>query len=84
MPKTQSLTDHRKLVEEAPGWALTMPELPRLAHRVLSQAAAHDALHDPIIIERRSRRQLRWLRILSALVAVLIGATLWLVLAKPF
>jgi len=65
----------RKLVEEAPGWALTMPELPRLAHRVLSQAAAHDALHDPIIIERRSRRQLRWLRILSALVVWRSGAS---------
>jgi ubiquinone biosynthesis protein len=71
----------RKLVEEAPGWALTMPELPRLAHRVLSQAAAHDALHDPIIIERRSRRQLRWLRILSALVAVLIGLEIWRIAA---
>ncbi|MBL8466569.1 ubiquinone biosynthesis regulatory protein kinase UbiB [Methyloversatilis discipulorum] len=71
----------RKLVEEAPGWALSMPELPRLAHRVLSQAAAHDALHDPIIIERRSRRQLRWLRILSALVAVLIGLEIWRIAA---
>jgi ubiquinone biosynthesis protein len=71
----------RKLVEEAPGWALTMPELPRLAHRVLSQAVAHDALHDPIIIERRSRRQLRWLRILSALLAVLIGVEIWRIAA---
>lgn len=71
----------RKLVEEAPGWALTMPELPRLAHRVLSQAAAHDALHDPVIVERRNRSQLRWLRILSALVAVLIGLEIWHIVA---
>jgi ubiquinone biosynthesis protein len=38
-------------------------------------------LHDPIIIERRSRRQLRWLRILSALVAVLIGLEIWRIAA---
>ncbi|WP_018412621.1 ubiquinone biosynthesis regulatory protein kinase UbiB [Methyloversatilis thermotolerans] len=67
----------RKLVEEAPGWALTLPELPRLAHRVLSRSAALDALPDDARAERRHRRQLRWLRIVSVLLAVLIAVELW-------
>lgn len=66
----------RKLIDEAPGWALTLPELPRLAHRVLNRAAEPDAQPDPVA-ERLQRSQLRWLRIVSALLALLIGIEIW-------
>ena len=67
----------RKLAEEAPGWALTLPELPRLAHRVLGRAAEFDVTQEPAAAERRHRGLMRWLRVLCLLVATLIGVELW-------
>jgi ubiquinone biosynthesis protein len=67
----------RKLLEEAPAWAMMMPELPRLAHKVLNQSAAQDMRQEAVDLEQRSRRQLRWIQFLCLLVAVLIGVEIW-------
>jgi ubiquinone biosynthesis protein len=71
----------RKLVDEAPGWALTLPELPRLAHRLLSQAAAQDSRQNAAGLERRSRSLLRWMRILCGLLTLLIVIEIWRLVA---
>ena len=67
----------RKLVDEAPAWAMMVPELPRLVHKVLSQSAAQDVRQEAVDLEQRSRRQLRSTRLLCLLVLVLIALELW-------
>ncbi|OYW28162.1 MAG: hypothetical protein B7Z51_08400 [Methyloversatilis sp. 12-65-5] len=56
---------------------MMMPELPRLAHKVLSQSAAQDVRQEAVDLEQRSRRQLRWIQFLCLLVALLIGFEVW-------
>jgi ubiquinone biosynthesis protein len=64
-------------MDEAPAWAMMLPELPRLAHKVLGSAAAQDVRQDAVDLEQRSRRQLRWTRLLCLLVALLVALEVW-------
>lgn len=70
----------RHLKEEAPGWAATLPQLPRLAHRALAED--HQALMRAQLdeIARRQRRSELLLGMLCAVVGVLALLELWLFL----
>ena len=66
------------LREEAPNWATTLPQLPRLVHRSLSEGLAreHALRSDWRRIEARQRRQGRWLALSVAILLVLLGVEL--------
>ncbi|WP_341677215.1 ubiquinone biosynthesis regulatory protein kinase UbiB [Niveibacterium sp. SC-1] len=67
----------RHVKEEAPGWAGTLPQLPRLVHQVLTRAA------EPVLrneLDEMSKRVTRLMRLLTAfgvVGALLLGATVW-------
>jgi len=69
----------RGLREEAPGWAGTLPQLPRLLHHALSEPArATRAQRDDLDrLAASHRRQGRLLAIGSVLVAVLVALELY-------
>jgi ubiquinone biosynthesis protein len=58
--------------EEAPDWARTLPQLPRLVHRALT--ARHDSLlgEQVQLLAARQRRQNRLLAALLGLLAALL------------
>ncbi|HEX5092023.1 MAG TPA: ubiquinone biosynthesis regulatory protein kinase UbiB [Burkholderiales bacterium] len=67
----------RAVAREAPGWAATLPQLPRLAHRLLAEDRL-GAVHAEL--ERLAELGARRNRLLAALVAALVAAVLvqWL------
>lgn len=66
----------RHLREEAPNWAGTLPQLPRLLHRMLNEdARSREAAKHAEILRLLERRN-RWLALLTGL-ALAALATLW-------
>ena len=66
----------KSLREEAPLWARTLPQLPRLLHRSLARddvQRIETALRD---LERSQQRQARLLRAIALLLALLVIAYL--------
>ena len=64
----------RQLAEEAPLWATTLPQFPRLAHRLLTDDAPRRleiAIRD---LERAQRRQNRVMWVIAAVLALLAAA----------
>ena len=64
----------RQLAEEAPLWATTLPQFPRLAHRLLTDDAPRRleiAIRD---LERAQRRQNRVMWVIAAVLALLTAA----------
>ncbi|OQA34528.1 MAG: putative protein kinase UbiB [Betaproteobacteria bacterium ADurb.Bin341] len=62
----------RSLEREAPYWAHTLPQLPRLAHRVLSHTPADiTPLFKQLLLEQQ--KQNRWLIIIAIILAVMAG-----------
>jgi ubiquinone biosynthesis protein len=74
----------RHFKDEAPGWAATLPQLPRLAHQALSAAPQRiDVLQAELArLAAEQRRTRRWLSAASLLVAALAGLELWPWLAR--
>ena len=68
----------RTLKNEAPYWAGTLPQLPRLLHRVLSEDRAGELRR---AVDRLVEQQERRNDLLSALVLLLLGAVMALALA---
>jgi ubiquinone biosynthesis protein len=66
----------RQLREEAPLWAKTLPQIPRLVHRALAEdrTARFEAAIDRL--ERNQRRQVRMLFGILAVLALLVAAVL--------
>ena len=64
----------RQLREEAPFWSRTLPQLPRLVHRVLTDDATGRLERAVLRLERAQLRQTRVLAgVLAALVALVVG-----------
>ena len=53
----------RRVREEAPDWAQTLPQLPRLAHRALRAADSSGLQHRLDTLDARQRAQSRLLRL---------------------
>ena len=62
----------RQLREEAPMWARTLPQLPRLVHRALTQDHTIKLAEGLAQLERAQRRQWIALVIIAALLALLV------------
>ena len=61
----------RHVREEAPDWGVLLPQLPRLAHRVLTEAASAGATAAATReLAERLKRQGRWVVILATLLAL--------------
>jgi ubiquinone biosynthesis protein len=67
----------RQLRDEAPSWARTIPQLPRLVHRILADDPARRIENALLRIEAAHQRQSRMLFAIALALAVLVGA--WLV-----
>jgi ubiquinone biosynthesis protein len=67
----------RQLRDEAPSWARTLPQLPRLIHRALADDPARRIENSLLRIEAAQHRQSRMLFAIALVLAVLVGA--WLV-----
>ena len=65
--------------DEAPNWAGTLPQLPRLAHKALTESDRRERAHREEMhrIESTQRRQGRLLGIIGFLLVVLIGLELY-------
>jgi ubiquinone biosynthesis protein len=63
----------RTLRHEAPFWAATLPQLPRLVHRALAEDRL-GALH--VVLERIAQQNARRNRLLAALIVVVAVATM--------
>lgn len=62
----------RNLRDEAPGWAATLPQLPRLVHRAVSEPG-HQSLQDSLVrLTLEHQRQTRALRTMSMILSLLI------------
>ncbi|MEX2199357.1 MAG: ubiquinone biosynthesis regulatory protein kinase UbiB, partial [Burkholderiales bacterium] len=70
----------RALRQEAPAWAATLPQLPRLAHRLLAEDRL-GALHGTLarLAEQNARRN-RWLAVIAGLLA---AALVFIIMAAP-
>jgi len=68
----------RQMRDEAPLWARTLPQLPRLIHRVLNDDGARRLEVALARIERVQQRQTRVLMAVVAMLAVLVGVVLLL------
>jgi ubiquinone biosynthesis protein len=68
----------RHLAEEAPNWAGTLPQLPRLIHQSLSQHNQQPALREELeTMNLRLQRLTRLVWLAAAVAGVLLGVTLW-------
>jgi len=65
--------------DEAPQWAATLPQLPRLIHRALSEPERQQRLHRDELarMNRGLRRQNRLLMLLGALLFAVVGLELY-------
>ena len=72
----------RQVQEEAPFWSATLPQIPRLIHRYLSEDRAAAPLQEQIEMllqeQRRLRRTLAVITALFAISATLIALITWL------
>ena len=64
----------RHLREEAPLWAATLPQIPRLVHRVLAEDTRAGWRPRSIACERAQARQAKALFALVAVLALLVAA----------
>ena len=69
----------RHLREESTRWPALLPQLPRLAHRTLAQAADPPATAQLAQLLREQKRQTRLLKWLVVLLTALLGLQLALV-----
>ncbi|MCB1907227.1 MAG: ubiquinone biosynthesis regulatory protein kinase UbiB, partial [Rhodocyclaceae bacterium] len=64
--------------EEAPGWAATLPQLPRLVHRALGTPDALAATRQELArLAAAQRRQSRVVALVGLLLAILVGFEAW-------
>lgn len=61
------------LQREAPAWARTLPQLPRLMHQLLARPADANSLHLLAETAAAQRQQNRWLALIAALLAALLA-----------
>jgi ubiquinone biosynthesis protein len=61
------------LQHEAPAWARTLPQLPRLMHQLLAQPASAQPLHLLAETAAAQRQKNRWLALIAALLAALLA-----------
>ena len=63
---------HRGVQQEAPYWARTLPQMPRLLYEALARSKAPDLA--PLLgdLARTQRQQGRWLAIIALLLAALL------------
>ena len=68
---------NKGLKQEAPNWARTLPQLPRLVHEALAQPKGGDS--SPLLAEivRGQRQQNRWLGLIVILLAILLARQYW-------
>ena len=72
----RALVRHAK--EEAPNWAATLPQLPRLIHQALDQREQHTAAQVELArLAAAQRRQHRKLNLLLVLLAALVAVEVW-------
>ncbi|MCM8595204.1 ubiquinone biosynthesis regulatory protein kinase UbiB [Accumulibacter sp.] len=62
----------RCLQQEAPYWARTLPQLPRLVHQVLARPQAQDLGPVLVALQRTQRQQSRLLAVITVLLAALL------------
>jgi len=67
----------RKLAEEAPLWASTLPRIPRLVHRMLADDTSRRLELALLRLERAQLRQTRMLLAIAVVLAVLVAGYLW-------
>ncbi len=67
----------RHLSEEAPNWAGTLPQLPRLAHQALIQASQPVLKEEIEALSARVTRYVRLIIVLSVIGAALLGIEAW-------
>jgi ubiquinone biosynthesis protein len=67
----------RQMRDEAPLWARTLPQLPRLMHRMLSSDRSERVEHALIRLERTQQRQNRVLFLIALVLAVLAIGFFW-------
>jgi ubiquinone biosynthesis protein len=60
----------RQIREEAPGWGVLLPQLPRLAHRALTEEGSAGSMASIRELADRLKRQGRWLLVLAVLLAL--------------
>ncbi|MES2353354.1 MAG: ubiquinone biosynthesis regulatory protein kinase UbiB [Pseudomonadota bacterium] len=63
----------KQLRDEAPYWAKTLPQLPRLIHHVLVEKQGSSRENELLRMLAEQRRQSKWLVALTGLVIVLLG-----------
>ena len=63
----------RQMRDEAPLWAKTLPQLPRLVHRVLSDDTPQRLEQAILKLEEAQRRQTQTLSAIAIILAVLVG-----------
>jgi ubiquinone biosynthesis protein len=67
----------RHMKDEAPSWAATLPQLPRLVHQALSSPRDETARADILRLSAENQRQGRWLAAGGALLASLVALEAW-------
>jgi ubiquinone biosynthesis protein len=67
----------RHMKDEAPSWAATLPQLPRLVHQALSDPRDDTARADILRLSAENQRQGRWLAAGGALLASLVALEAW-------
>ena len=67
----------RHMKDEAPSWAATLPQLPRLVHQALSDPRDDTARADILRLSAENQRQGRWLAAGGALLAALVALEAW-------
>ena len=64
----------RRLQHEAPGWAIALPQLPRLLHQSLARASSHEPTVAELAMLNERRRTNVLLTVISLLLAALVTA----------
>lgn len=62
----------RRVRDEAPAWAIAMPQLPRLVHQALTQLSTPRRAAADLALLRERRRTNLWLGVIAALLAALV------------
>jgi ubiquinone biosynthesis protein len=66
----------KQMRDEAPLWARTLPQLPRLVHRVLSDDTPQRVEHALLRLELSQQRQNRMLFVIAVVLAILVAVFL--------
>ncbi|MBI4756787.1 MAG: ubiquinone biosynthesis regulatory protein kinase UbiB [Betaproteobacteria bacterium] len=67
----------RNLQREAPTWTPTLPEVPRLLHRLLTEQPFQPITADLARLVQEQRAHSRWLRLIAVLLAAMLGVLAW-------